>query len=118
MIQITVDTSVVVGLLDHQDIWHTKSLALKNVLIEEDAQIIIFDCVLAEAVSVLTRRFHEKRRQKEFSALAPSILNSYPPESIFGVLTTLPQKYLAVLDLVQNSEGELNFNDALIALTC
>lgn len=118
MIQITLDTSVVVGLLDHQDIWHTKSLALKKALIEKDAQIVIFDCVLAEAISVLARRFHEKRRKQEFSTLVRNILNSYPPESIFWILPTVPQKYLAVLDLVQNSEGELNFNDALIALTC
>lgn len=118
MIQITLDTSVVVGLLDHQDLWHTKSLALKNALIEKDAQIVIFDCVLAEAISVLARRFYEKQRQKEFTALVPRILNSYPPESIFWISPTIPQKYLAVLDLIQISEGELNFNDALIALTC
>ena len=118
MIQITVDTSVVVGLLDHQDIWHTKSVALKNALIKIEAQIAVFDCVLAEAISVLARRFHEKRRQQEFIALVPSILNSYPPESIFWVFPTVPQKYLAVVDLIQTSDGELNFNDALIALTC
>lgn len=118
MIQITLDTSVVVGLLDHQDVWHTKSLALKNALIEKDAQLVIFDCVLGEAISVLARRFHEKRRQKDFSALVPKILNSYPAESIFWISPTIPQRYLAILELIQISEGELNFNDALIALSC
>ena len=105
-------------MLAPRDIWHSKSLDLKNLLIETDAQIVIFDCVLAEAVSVLARRFHEKRRQAELVEFLPNILKSYPPESISWILPKLPQKYVGVLELVHSSNGELNFNDALIALTC
>ena len=118
MIRVALDTSLMVGLLDPKDIWHVKSLALKNSLIEYDAQIVIFDCVIAEAISVLARRFHEKRRQGDFDVLLSTLLDSYPPTAISWILSGLPQKYLAVLDLVRTSNGELNFNDALIALTC
>lgn len=118
MIQVAIDTSLLVGLLDSRDVWHLKSLALKNHLIEKNAQIVIFDCVMAEAVSVLARRFHEKRRGADFKNLLTQMLESYPPATISWILRDLPQKYLDIFDLVRSSEGELNFNDALIALTC
>ncbi|WP_420641247.1 type II toxin-antitoxin system VapC family toxin [Candidatus Leptofilum sp.] len=118
MIQVAIDTSMLVGLLDAKDIWHVKALSLKNYLIKADTQIVIFDCVIAEAVSVLARRFHEKRRDGEFSNLLTQIHESYPPSAISWIMRDLPQNYLAILELVRTSEGELNFNDALIALTC
>lgn len=118
MIQVAIDTSMLVGLLDAKDVWHREALSLKNSLIETDAQIVIFDCVIAEAVSVLARRFQEKRRDGEFSNLLTHIHKSYPPSAISWIMRDLPQNYLAILELVRTSEGELNFNDALIALTC
>jgi predicted nucleic acid-binding protein len=118
MIQVALDTSLMVGLLDPRDIWHLKSLALKNLLIDNDAEMVVFDCVLAETISVVARRFHEKQREKDLTALLDNIIESYPPENISWILPRLPQKYFTVLDLVRASNGELNFNDALIALTC
>ena len=118
MIQVALDTSLMVGLLDPRDIWHRKSLALKNLLISNDAEMVVFDCVLAETISVVARRFHEKRREQDLTALLDNIIESYPPQNISWILPKLPQQYFAVLDLVQTSNGELNFNDALIALTC
>lgn len=103
MIRVALDTSLMVGLLDPKDIWHSKSLALKNLLIENDARIVIFDCVIAEVISILTRRFHEKRRQGDFDVVLSTLLDSYPLTAITWILPGLPQKYLAVLDLVRTT---------------
>lgn len=49
MIRIGIDTSVLIGLLDPKDVWHEPATALKQVLIAHEADIALFDCVLAEA---------------------------------------------------------------------
>ena len=67
MIQIGIDTSVLIGLLDPKDIWHQQEMALKQALIARDADIAVFDCVLAEAVSTMARRIHEQRRVDDLS---------------------------------------------------
>lgn len=40
MIQIGIDTSVLIGLLDPKDIWHQQAMALKQALIAHDADIL------------------------------------------------------------------------------
>jgi predicted nucleic acid-binding protein len=53
MIRIGIDTSVLIGLLDPKDIWHTPAKALKQALIAGEANIAVVDCVLAEAISTI-----------------------------------------------------------------
>lgn len=78
----------------------------------------IFDCVLAEAVSTMARRIHEQRRQADLDQLIARLLTDYPREGIIWLLPDVPDLYTDVLDLVRATGGELNFNDALIALAC
>ena len=59
MIRIGIDTSVLIGLLDPRDVWHEPAMALKQALIAHEADIAVFDCVLAEAISTMARRIHE-----------------------------------------------------------
>jgi len=59
MIRIGIDTSVLIGLLDPKDVWHEPSTALKRALVAHGADVAVFDCVLAEAISALARRIHE-----------------------------------------------------------
>lgn len=66
------------------------------VLIAHDAEVAVFDCVLAEAIS----------------------LADYPTDDILWVLPDVPVLYGGIIELVRSSGGELNFNDALIALSC
>ncbi len=46
------------------------------------------------------------------------ILSNYPPDEILWVLPDVPILYTEIIELVRSSGGELNFNDALIALSC
>jgi predicted nucleic acid-binding protein len=118
MIQIGIDTSVLIGLLDPKDIWHGPAMALQQVFKAHDVSVAVFDCVLAEAVSTMARRIHEQRRPAELDQLLAQIVSDYPEEDILWVLPDVPALYAESVELVRSSQGELNFNDALIALSC
>jgi predicted nucleic acid-binding protein len=118
MIQIGIDTSVLIGLLDPADIWHPMAMALKEALIAHDASIAVFDCVLAEAVSTMARRIHEQRRVDDLDRLLGHMLSDYPADDVVWVLPDVPLLYAEIIELVRASGGALNFNDALIALSC
>ena len=79
---------------------------------------IYFDCVLAEAVSTVARRLREKRRSADLTRFLNRIVADFQPEVITWILPDVPRLYVPALEAVQSSGGELNFNDALIALAC
>lgn len=118
MIQIGIDTSVLIGLLDPKDVWHEPAIALKQALMTHDADIAVFDCVLAEAISTMARRIHEQRRTSDLDRLVGRIVSDYPIEDVLWVLPDVPVLYTEIIGLVRASGGALNFNDALIALSC
>lgn len=118
MIEVCIDTSVLIGLLDAKDVWHSAALALKEALQAQQASIAIFDCVLAEALSTLARRIHKQRREADLDHLLVHILADYPQDDILWILPDVPALYAEIVRLVGASHGELNFNDALIALSC
>jgi len=118
MMRIGIDTSVLIGLLDPKDVWHEPATVLKQALIAHGANVAVFDCVLAEAVSALARRIHEQRRTADLNRLVARILADYPTDDILWVLPDVPVLYGGIIELVRSSGGELNFNDALIALSC
>lgn len=118
MIQISLDTSVLIGLIDSEDVWHSSAVALVQALKAHHADVAIFDCVLAEAVSILARRIHEKRRVADLDHLIEQILTNYPMNDLLWVLPDVPALYIEIIELVRSSQGELNFNDALISISC
>ena len=112
------DTSFVVGVIDDKDLWHAAAHALRPVLDAAAYQVFAFDCVMTEVVSVLARRTHEKRRVAQIASLLTYLRGEFPTRSIVWLYPDLPKLYDAVVALVEQSSGELNFNDALIALAC
>lgn len=118
MIRIGIDTSLLVGLLDPKDKWHTTASNLQEALQKQQAAVAIFDCVLAEAISTIARRMQEQGRDVEFTEVVDRIASDYPRERILWILPDVPNLYLEILEIVHSSRGELNFNDALIALSC
>jgi predicted nucleic acid-binding protein len=118
MIRIGIDTSVLIGLLDPKDVWHEPAIALKQALKAHSADVAVFDCVLAEAISTIARRIHEQRRTADLDRLVARLLTDYPTEDILWIFPDVPVLYAEIVELVRVSRGELNFNDALIALSC
>ncbi|MGE0824320.1 MAG: type II toxin-antitoxin system VapC family toxin [Candidatus Binatia bacterium] len=115
---ISIDTSVVVGLLDSQDHWHSTATSVQAALLGGGFSPVYFDCVVTEAVSTLARRLREKRREAELPDLWQRLSTALPEETLTWVLPDVPRLYGQVMDLIRTSEGELNFNDSLIALAC
>jgi predicted nucleic acid-binding protein len=115
---IGIDTSVVVGLLDSKDLWHKQAVELQEAISSNHWQPIYFDCVLAESISIISRRLHEKHRTAELPHLIARIKHSYPADTISWILPETPRLYEQVLQLMESFAGELNFNDSLIALLC
>ena len=118
MIKIAIDASVLVALLDSRDQWNTKAVALHDALLETRVTPTYFDCVAAEAISATFRRLHEKNRSAEVTTVLNRLRALTPQRKLTWIFPDVPRLYPQVLDLMRESSGELNFNDALIALAC
>lgn len=116
--QIAVDSSVLVGLINPTDLWREKAIALRGALFAANSELLYFDCVVGEAISAAVRRLHEKQRQAEIAVLLQRLDDFAAADSITWILPEVPRLYPEIINLMQRSAGELNFHDALIALTC
>lgn len=116
--RIAVDTSMLVALLNPRDVWHAQAEALYDALLDADITPVYFDCVAAEAVSAAARRLHEKGRAAQVPALLDRLNIQVPREKLTWIFPDVPDLYPQAFDLIRTSSGELDFNDALIALAC
>lgn len=116
--EVVIDSSVLVGLLVPTDLWHAQAVALWEAIKAAGHVGLFLDCVAAEAISAAARRLREKGRVADVEALLDRLSAQVPVETITWILPDVPRLYLAVLDLIRSSSGELNFNDALMALAC
>ena len=115
---IAIDTSVLVGLLNPRDIWHKHAQALHDAILQTNIIPAYFDCAVSEAISTAIRRLQEKRFHHEVLSLFDLLDARIPRQSLTWILPDVPRLYANVLALMRASSGELNFNDALIALAC
>lgn len=60
--QAVLDTNVLVALVDSHDKWHARAVALRDALKAQEVEVVYFDPVLNETVSVLARRSEEQKR--------------------------------------------------------
>ncbi len=116
--RVVIDSSVLVGLINPRDLWRKQSLVLRQALLDAGNELLYFDCVVAEAVSAAARRLHEKGRVSEVKVLMDRLDAQAAPTDITWILPDVPDLYADILGLIRSSSGELNFNDALIALAC
>jgi predicted nucleic acid-binding protein len=117
-VEVVIDSSVLVGLLVPNDLWHSHAVALWEAIKAAGHVGLFLDCVAAESISVATRRLQEKGRLADVQLLLDRLNVQVPSEAITWVLPDVPHLYPAVLDLIRSSSGALNFHDALIALAC
>ena len=114
--KIVIDANVLVALVDTKDKWHHQAVELRDALVANEAQLIYFDCVVNETVSVLGRRAEEQRRSEQFDQLLAQLSAVVPAESITWISAAAQRLFLDILSLCRFHEGRLNFNDALMAL--
>ena len=116
--EIVIDSSVLVGLLAPRDRWHEKSTALWQAMQKHGHVGLYFDCVISESVSVAVRRLYEKKRAGEVENLLNRLETTFTADSITWIYPDVPRLYPEIIALMEKSGGELNFHDALIALSC
>ena len=116
--QVVIDTNVLVALVDTRDKWHRQAHVLHAALKAQDARFVYVDCVMNEAISALGRRAEEQRRLSEFMPLLDKLASFVPDDTITWLSLETRRLYPAVIDLVRQTNGTLNFHDALIAVGC
>ena len=113
-----IDTNVLVGLPDDRDKWHDVAVALRDELAKSQAELVYFDCVINETISVLARRTYEQNRPEQLDVLLNQLESLIPVSDITWASEDISRLYPEIISLVRASSGKLNFHDALIALVC
>lgn len=113
-----IDSNVLVALVDDRDKWHVRAKALLDALKEEAVNVIYFDCVLNETISVMARRSEEQNRSAQFLELLDELQVQVPENLITWITLDTQRLYNRIAALVRQTQGRLNFHDALIALAC
>ena len=113
-----VELQITLPVVDARDVWHSAALQLQAALRAAQLAPVHFECTVAEALSTLARRLREQRRVQELPGLFDRIAATLPPVQLTWLFPDVPRLYTQILALIRTSEGELNFNDGLIALAC
>lgn len=116
--RVVVDTNALVAIYDCRDKWHQKAVEIFSKLESGNFTSVYFDCVMNESISVLARRTEEQNRADDFQNALEYLLNQIPEEMIEWVSKETQRLYQEVVSLVRDTDGELNFHDALIAIRC
>lgn len=88
--QVAIDSSILVGLLNPADRWYEAAVRLRHALLDEDNELFYFDCVVAEAVSAAIRRLYEKRREQDVKLLLQRLNEYATVNTITWVLPDVP----------------------------
>ena len=102
---IAIDTSVLIGMLDTRDVWHSAALQVQGALLAAQLAPVYFDCILAEAASTLVRRLREQRREQEIPGLLDRLEAELPPETMTWLFPDVPRLYRHVMALIRSSTG-------------
>ena len=78
--------------------------------------MIHLDFILGETISVLARRLEEHKRSTDFTKILAEIRFKIPLEKITWASMNSWRWYNNILSLIDQYKGELNFNDAFIAI--
>jgi len=116
MAECVLDANVLVAWLDAADSLHARAHDLMAQLEQDGTDPVLLDVLVGEAVSVLCRRFRERRRTGDLAAMLADFRRRIDPSAIMWVGSEAERLYEDILDSVASTGGKLNFNDAFIAV--
>jgi len=111
---VVLDANVIVGWLDDKDALHERAKALTFQLKLDGAMPVLVDFLVAEAVSVFTRRARERKAPQQLRTLLATTRSW--EQQILPLVASTSRLWGAVHDVIDASSGRLNFNDALLVL--
>ena len=106
---IVVDTNIIVALLDKKDTHYKQAIRILEDL--RDERVYILNVNLAEVYSVIARRCRERRYNCK-DALGK--LRELEANINVIWIENLKETHVEIVDRVIESEGKLNYNDAVL----
>ncbi|HKQ69681.1 MAG TPA: type II toxin-antitoxin system VapC family toxin [Polyangiaceae bacterium] len=117
MADVVIDANVLVALLYQADVHHDRARQLVDRLERDGNTLVMLDFLVYEAVSVLCRRARERKTSPPDLATVLTAVRAWFRD---GQVQTAAQEATRfvdnVLDVVDQTGGVLNFNDALVAV--
>ncbi len=110
------DTSLAVALIDEKDQHHGRALQVLANIEEAGVEVLYIDCVINEIYSVIARKFAERKMSDRFSRKADEITSHLQNVEVINAYRYLPRAHPEVVELIKQTQGRLNYHDALIAL--
>lgn len=115
--EVVLDANVIVALLDSADALAAQANTLGEQLQSEGADLVLLDVLVGEAVSVLCRRSRERRKDPPDIHEALTTVRRWADEGSIRWVAAEGQRLVgSVLDVVGETGGRLNFNDALLVV--
>lgn len=112
--KIIIDTNVLVGLYDERDVWNRHAKRLMEKIKKASSDLILLDCVVNEAFTVLARRLREGKRQDSLYSIFKKLKADLSKDKITNAYQLLEINYEEIIDRIIESKGKINFHDALI----
>lgn len=109
-----VDSSVLVALFDKGDSLAANAQSLWQALYGQ--QIYFLDCVINEVISVLCKRFEERKRLADWPGVYQQVRDFFSKDKVVWAYQEVERMYNQILDMIGEHGGRLNFHDALICL--
>jgi predicted nucleic acid-binding protein len=117
MADVVLDANVLVGLLYAEDAHHTRARSLAARLESEGHRLILLDLLVYEAVSVLCRRAEERKTNPpSLAAVLDVVRRWFDQGQVRFVAQQAEQLVGQVLDVIAETAGKLNVNDALLVV--
>jgi predicted nucleic acid-binding protein len=117
MPECVLDANVLVAWIDAADSLHGRaSRLMKQLEHSRTAPLVVLDVLLSEAISVLCRRFRERRKSDDLPATLVALRSRVDRSAITWVAPDVERLYDDILALVSETKGRINFNDALVVL--
>jgi len=116
MNEVILDTNYIIALIDDKDKRANLAEQLSIELKLREIKAVYLDCVLNEVISVLGKRFEERKKTTEFKSTLKRLRDLVPRTKITWLYSEVPRLYDKVLRIVEKYGGRLNFHDGLIAV--
>jgi len=109
MAECVLDANVLVAWIDAADSLHARAHDLMTRLEQDGTDPVLLDVLVGEAVSVLCRRFRERRRTGDLAAMLADFRRRIEPSAIMWVGSEAERLYEDILDLVASTGGQAQF---------
>ena len=117
MAEVVLDANVLVALLYQADVHHDRARELTDRLEREGHTVVLLDFLVFEAVSVLCRRARERKTSPpDLATVLTAVRGWFRDGQVQTVAQEATRLVDEVLDVIDQTGGVLNFNDALVAV--